>query len=563
MTNFVHGVEVVEQDSGARPVRTVETGVIGLVGSALAGPVNEPVLIAGSRLAATERFGSAGGTIPAALDGIFDQVGAQVVVVNVAARGDIAFHAAAFVGNALQLGAAAGRTDQGIADLVLTSSPVTAAEVDVGVGAAAIEVMARIAGDDGNGITVALVDPGVNDAPLAIDVAAQAITVNLATAAAGAITSTNTQIVAALNAHAAASALVMASIAAGGVADTAVAAVAATALAGGAGQVYDAGSDYTLDAATGVVARLGAGDIVAGQVVRASYSRVDLATTTANDVVGDNTGDTGIGALIGAAGRGLPQPKILIAPGWSDEAAVATELASAADRLRAIAVIEGPDTTDIAATAYRGQFGSRRLYLVDPAVRTGSPAVTEPASARVAGVIARSDAERGFWWSPSNRLINGIVGTTRAIDFALGDQASRANTLNENEVATIINEQGWRLWGNRTCSADAKWAFLSVVRTADAINESILRAHLWAVDRNITRTYLEDVAEGVNNYIRELIGLGAILGGRAWVDPALNTKSGIQAGKVVISFDFTPPAPAERVTFQSILTDGYLEELVA
>ena len=560
---FLHGVEIVEQADTQRPVRTVSTGVIGLVGTALAGPVNEPVLIAGSRLAAVERFGAVGGTIPTALDGIIDQIGAQVVVVNVSARRDVASHAAAFVGDALQLGAAAGRMDQGVAGLVLTSSPVAAAEVDVGAGNAAIEVMARTAGADGNNITVALVDPGANDAPLAIDVAGQAITVNLATGAAGAITSTNTQIVAALNAHAAASALVMAAVAATAAADTVAAAVAATALAGGAGQTYDAGNDYTLDAATGVVARLAAGDIVTGQAVLASYSRVDLAATVAADVLGDNTGDTGIGALIGAGARGLPTPKILIAPGWSDEAAVATKLASAADRLRAIAVIDGPDTTDIAATTYRDQFGSRRLYLVDPAVRTGSPAVTEPASARVAGVIARSDAERGFWWSPSNRLINGIVGTTRAIDFALGDQASRANTLNENEVATIINERGWRLWGNRTCSADAKWAFLSVVRTTDAINESILRAHLWAVDRNITRTYIEDVVEGVNNYIRELIGLGAILGGRAWVDPALNTKSGIQAGKVTISFDFTPPAPAERVTFQSILTDGYLGELVA
>ena len=559
---FLHGVEVVEVDSGAPPVRTVSTGVIGLVGTALTGPVNEPVLIAGSRLAAMDRFGVAGGTIPTALDGIFDQIGARVVVVNVAARSDVASHAAVFVGDALQLGTAAGRTDKGIAGLTLTSSPVTAAEVDVGAGNAAIEVMARVAGADGNNITVALVDPGANDAPLTIDVAGQAITVNLATGAAGAVTSTNTEIVDALNAHAAASALVMAAVAAGGAADTVVAAVAATALAGGAGQAYEAESDYTLDAATGVVTRVAAGDIVAGQAVLASYSRVDLATTATADIVGDNTGDTGIGALIGAAGRGLPRPKILIAPGWSDEVAVATELVSAADRLRGVAVIDGPDTTDVAAIAYRNQFGSRRAYVVDPSVRVGSPAVTEPASARVAGVIARSDAERGFWWSPSNRLINGIVGTTRAIDFALGDQASRANTLNENEVATIINERGWRLWGNRTCSADPKWAFLSVARTADAINESILRAHLWAVDRNITRTYLGDVVEGVNNYIRELIGLGAILGGRAWADPDLNPKSSIQAGKVVISFDFTPPAPAERVTFRSILTNDYLEDLV-
>lgn len=33
-------------------------------------------------------------------------------------------------------------------------------------------------------------------------------------------------------------------------------------------------------------------------------------------------------------------------------------------------------------------------------------------------------------------------------------------------------------------------------RTADLINDSLLRAHLWAVDRNITKTYIDDVIEG-------------------------------------------------------------------
>src|SRR5690606_21633609 len=128
------------------------------------------------------------------------------------------------------------------------------------------------------------------------------------------------------------------------------------------------------------------------------------------------------------------------------------------------------------------------------------------------GVIAKSDAERGFWWSPSNRLIDGILGTARPIDFTLGDANARANLLNEEEVTTIINRDGYRLWGNRTLSADPKWAFLKRRRIADMVNESIMQAHFWAVDRNATRTYFEDVIEGVNAYGRHLITLGALVG---------------------------------------------------
>jgi len=188
--------------------------------------------------------------------------------------------------------------------------------------------------------------------------------------------------------------------------------------------------------------------------------------------------------------------------------------------------------------------------------------VISPASARVAGMIARSDNERGFWWSPSNTQMNGIIGTARAVDFALGDSNARANLLNEQEVATIIHENGYRLWGNRTCSADPKFAFLSVTRTNDMINESILLAHLWAVDRNITKTYIEDVLAGINAYLGNLTAQGAILGGKAWVDPDLNTPDQIAQGHVWFDYDFTPPYPAERITMRSHLVNDYITEVI-
>ncbi len=62
--------------------------------------------------------------------------------------------------------------------------------------------------EGGNDITVAFVNPGANDAPLSVSVAGNTITVNLATNAEGAIVSTAAQVVAAINAHAGASALV-------------------------------------------------------------------------------------------------------------------------------------------------------------------------------------------------------------------------------------------------------------------------------------------------------------------------------------------------------------------
>ena len=146
--------------------------------------------------------------------------------------------------------------------------------------------------------------------------------------------------------------------------------------------------------------------------------------------------------------------------------------------------------------------------------------------------------------------------------FSLGDPTCRANLLNENEVTTIINQDGFRLWGNRTCSNDQKWAFISVVRAADLINESIQRAHFWAIDRNITKTYIEDVSESVNAYIRSLIQHGALLGGKCWADPEANTPANIAAGNVVFDVEFTVSTPAERITFRSHLVNDYFSVVV-
>lgn len=256
----------------------------------------------------------------------------------------------------------------------------------------------------------------------------------------------------------------------------------------------------------------------------------------------------------------------MIAPSFSQSKTVADALISAADKRRGIAVIEGNDTTDAAVIAYRGTLSGRRAYLVDPGVQVldaDGDLVTRPNSAHVAGAIARSDNDpgRGWWWSPSNYPILGIEGTTRPVDFSLGDENSPANLLNASEVATIIQENGFRLWGNRTLSDDPQYKFLSVMRIKDAIDESILRGHMWAVDRNIGPTYVEQVAEGVNALLRELRGVGAVLGGLC-VPSATNTKEKIADGNVCWDVEFTPSPPAERLKFRSRITNDHIEELL-
>ncbi|MDF5809778.1 phage tail sheath C-terminal domain-containing protein [Pseudomonas aeruginosa] len=50
---------------------------------------------------------------------------------------------------------------------------------------------------------------------------------------------------------------------------------------------------------------------------------------------------------------------------------------------------------------------------------------------------------------------------------------------------------------------------------------------------------------GVNAKFRELKGLGLIIDAQAWYDPNVNDKDTLKAGKLRITYDYTPVPPLE------------------
>ena len=275
---------------------------------------------------------------------------------------------------------------------------------------------------------------------------------------------------------------------------------------------------------------------------------------------------TGLQALLDGKSRFNAQPRLLVTPKHSATQAVGTALVALADKLRGLAILDGPNTTDEAVMAYAENFGARRGFLVDPGVQywdtTADATVDAPGSAWVAGLFAWTDSEYGFWASPSNKEFVGITGTTRPIEFLDGDETCRANLLNNANITTIIRDDGFRLWGNRTLSSDPKWAFVTRVRTMDIVMDAILYGHKWAVDRSITATYIKDVTEGLQAFMRDLKAQGAIINFEVYADPELNTASQLEQGKVYWNIRFTDVPPAENPNFRVEVTNQWLTEVL-
>ncbi|WP_372822199.1 phage tail sheath subtilisin-like domain-containing protein [Pseudomonas parafulva] len=304
-------------------------------------------------------------------------------------------------------------------------------------------------------------------------------------------------------------------------------------------------------------------------IVACGVAKLDTPTEQISAIIGGVQADgkrTGLQALLDGKSRFNAQPRLLITPKHSATQAVGTALVALADKLRGIAIIDGPNTTDEAAIAYAGEFGAKRAYIVDPGVQLwdtdASATVNAPSSAWVAGLFAWTDSEYGFWASPSNKEFVGITGTGRPVEFLDGDETCRANLLNNAKVTTIIRDDGYRLWGNRTLSSDPKWAFVTRVRTMDIVMDAILYGHKWAVDRSITATYVKDVTEGLQAFMRDLKAQGAIINFEVYADTELNTASQLEQGKVYWNIRFTDVPPAENPNFRVEVTNQWLTEVL-
>lgn len=196
-------------------VKQISTSACGMVGIAEKGPVNKPTLVT-SWEQFVRKFGSyiADGYLAYAARAFFDNGGQVLYVTRVAHCTDPTDRATL----------AAKR-----AAVTLKNRRAAAATLTTGsVGTNRIVWTAKAIGSAGNAITIALVASGTNT-PLSVEAAGQAITVRLATNDVGAATSTATQVVSAIGAHAGASALVTSASGDTGV----VGALASTQLAGG------------------------------------------------------------------------------------------------------------------------------------------------------------------------------------------------------------------------------------------------------------------------------------------------------------------------------------------
>ncbi len=298
-------------------------------------------------------------------------------------------------------------------------------------------------------------------------------------------------------------------------------------------------------------------------VVRVEQGESEAETTS--NIIGGTTPDgrkTGLQALTVAQGRLGVKPRILAVPAH-DTQAVSSTLAGIAQKMRAMAYVSAYGSKTISdAIDYRKNFSQRELMLIWPEFQSWDTVANAEsniyATACALGLRAKIDNDIGWHKTLSNVGVNGVTGISADVSWDLQDPATDAGLLNENDITTLIRNNGFKFWGSRTCSDDPLFAFESYTRTAQVLSDTIAEGLDWSIDGTLNPSLARDIIESINAKLRSMTTQGYLLGGECWFDPDVNTKEELKSGKLYIDYDYTAVPPMENLLLRQRITDRYL-----
>jgi hypothetical protein len=181
----------------------------------------------------------------------------------------------------------------------------------------------------------------------------------------------------------------------------------------------------------------------------------------------------------------------------------------------------------------------------------------------VAGIMSRTDAERGVWKAPAgiDAALRGVVGTSAAgTPIAMNDKENGDfNPLGINCLRSFPNV-GHVVWGARTLEGSdvlaSQWKYASVRRTALFLEESLYRGTQWVVFDLNDEPLWSQIRLNIGAFMQNLFRQGAFQGKTPQeayfvkCDKETTTQTDINNGIVNIIVGFAPLKPAEFVVIK-------------
>lgn len=179
-----------------------------------------------------------------------------------------------------------------------------------------------------------------------------------------------------------------------------------------------------------------------------------------------------------------------------------------------------------------------------------------PPSGIMAGIYAQRDTEGGVHHAPANIPIVG------ASDLGLRVTEDHLGALNAEGVNSFRVSRGVRPWGARTASSDPQWRYINVRRLFIMLRRSIEAGMSWVpFEPNDQKTW-DTVQTLVTHFLEKLFEQGMLAGGNpeeafyVKCDAETNPMDRVDQGYLTCEIGVAPVYPTEFVMIQITQTTG-------
>ncbi len=262
---------------------------------------------------------------------------------------------------------------------------------------------------------------------------------------------------------------------------------------------------------------------------------------------------------------------ILCIPPYLSDGNVDTALVGSAatysEKRRAFLIVDSPSDWNDKEDAKSGVSGagtsSKNSGLFFPRLRMPNPLKDNqvedfvPCGA-VAGIFARTDAQRGVWKAPAG-LEASLVGVPQLSVPLTDAENGELNPLGVNCLRTMPGA-GRVVWGARTLQGNdrlaSEWKYIPVRRIALFIEESLYRGTQWVVFEPNDEPLWAQIRLNIGAFMQGLFRQGAFQGRTpreayfVKCDKETTTQDDINRGIVNIIVGFAPLKPAEFVVIK-------------
>jgi Bacteriophage tail sheath protein len=260
----------------------------------------------------------------------------------------------------------------------------------------------------------------------------------------------------------------------------------------------------------------------------------------------------------------IDEVAILCCPDENEFSEISNALTTQCETLKdRLAILQAPNPAP-SVDIHRPTVVSKYAAYYHPWLRIINPvtqlAMEIPPGGHVAGIYARSDAERGVHKAPANEIICGLYLDPLDPTAGMKVQVTKADqdVLNARGVNVLryFTGRGNLVWGARTTTADPGWKYVNVRRLFIFVEESIKKATRWVIFQPNDESVWARVHKSVSAFLTRLWMDGMLQGMKpeeayfVRCDRTTMTQADIDAGKLVLLIGMAPVKPAEFVIFR-------------